>query len=199
MQRPFERHDTMLKRAVRYLRHAPRVRLRWKYQRNLSYALVYNDTDHAGCIRTRKSTTGCVIMLGDCLLMSLCRGQALIALSSGEAEYYGLVTGISEGLGVVSLARDFGVHLELHIKMDATAGISIGSRRGLGRIKHLDTIFLWIQEVIAENRASVGKIHGKFNPSDILTKPVSGQELRYFCEKIGFEFLEGKSSLAFNV
>ena len=94
MQKPTERHETMLKRAVRYLRYAPRVRLRWTPQHRISQALVYNDTDHAGCIRTRKSTTGCVIMLGDCLLMSLCRGQALIALSSGEAEYYGLVTGI---------------------------------------------------------------------------------------------------------
>ena len=138
-------------------------------------------------------------MLGDCLLMSLCRGQALIALSSGEAEYYGLVTGISEGLGIVSLARDFGVHLDLQVKMDATAGISIGSRRGLGRVKHLDTIFLWIKEVIAEKRASLRKIHGQLNPLDILTKPVNGQELQYFCEKIGFEFLDGKSSLAFDV
>ena len=83
--------------------------------------------------------------------------------------------------------------------MDATAGISIGSRRGLGRIKHLDTIFLWIQEVIADKRSSLGKIHGKLNPSDILTKPVTGQELRCFREKIGFEFLDGKSSLAFDV
>ena len=138
-------------------------------------------------------------MLGDCLLLSLCRGQALIALSSGEAEYYGLVTGISEGLGVVSLARDFGIPLGLQVKMDATAGISIGSRRGLGRVKHFDIIFLWIQEVIADKRASLGKIHGKLNPSDISTKPVTGADLRHFCEKIGFEVLSGKSSLAFGV
>ena len=83
--------------------------------------------------------------------------------------------------------------------MDATAGISIGSRRGLGRVKHLDTIFLWIQEVLADKRASVDKIHGKLNPSDILTKPVTGTDLRHFCEKVGFEFLTGKSSLAFGV
>ena len=33
--------------------------------------------------------------------------------------------------------------------MDATAGIAIGSRRGLGRVKHIDTVFLWAQHVDA--------------------------------------------------
>ena len=99
----------------------------------------------------------------------------------------------------MSVARDFGIHLGLEVRMDATAGISIGSRRGLGRVKHLDTNFLWIQEVLADKRASVDKIHGKLNPSDILTKPATGTNLRHLCEKIGFEFLTGKSSLAFGV
>ncbi len=36
--------------------------------------------------------------------------------------------------------------------MDATAGISIGSRRGLGKVKHLDTQHLWIQEVYNKKR-----------------------------------------------
>ena len=132
----------------RYLRAKPRLVQHFVLQQEPTNLLVYVDTDHAGCIRTRKSTTGVVIMLGCCLLLSLCRGQALIALSSGEAEYYGLVTGCSEGLGIVSLAKDFGVLLQLHIWMDATAGSAIGSRRGLGRVKHIDTIFLWVQEVM---------------------------------------------------
>ena len=89
MQAPTKRHYEMLKRAVRYLLYVPRLRLRWRRNRVLSSINVYNDTDHAGCIRTRKSTTACVVIMGNCLLMSLCRGQALIALSSGEAEYYG--------------------------------------------------------------------------------------------------------------
>ena len=28
-----------------------------------------------------------------------------------------------------------------HVWMDATAGIAIGSRRGFGRVKHIDTVF----------------------------------------------------------
>ena len=60
-------------------------------QRILTRLDVYSDSDHAGCIRTRKSTSGCVIMAGCNLLKSVCRGQAVVALSSGEAEFYALL------------------------------------------------------------------------------------------------------------
>ena len=31
--------------------------------------------------------------------------------------------------------------------MDATAGIAIGSRRRLGRVKHIETVFLLVQAI----------------------------------------------------
>ena len=41
--------------------------------------------------------------------------------------------------------------------MDATAGIAIGSRRGLGRVKHTDTVCLWVQAMVTEGKISLGK------------------------------------------
>ncbi len=51
-------------------------------------------------------------MLGRCTIKTYCRGQAVIALSSGEAEYYGLVSGVSNVLGEVLLAKDRGIRFE---------------------------------------------------------------------------------------
>ena len=109
------------------------------------------------------------------------------------------MTGCSEGLGVVSLAKDFGVLLQLHIHMDATAGAAIGSRRGLGRVKHIDTIFLWVQEVVCQRRAVLCKVHTSQNLSDVLTKPVSGPELIRFVKAMGYEYLGGRASLGYRV
>ncbi len=81
-------------------------------------------------------------MLGKCAIKTYCRGQAVIALSPGEAEYYGLVSGVSNVLGEVSLAKDWGICFEAQIWMDATTGIAIRNQRGLGRVKHIDTVFL---------------------------------------------------------
>ena len=41
--------------------------------------------------------------------------------------------------------------------MDATAGIAIGGRRGPGRVKHIDTVFLWVETIVAEDKISLGK------------------------------------------
>ena len=52
--------------------------------------------------------------------------------------------------------------------MDATAGIAIGSRRGLGRVKHIDTVFFW-KAMVTEKKISLGKKPTKEMLADFLT------------------------------
>ena len=118
-------------------------------------------------------------------------------LRSGEAVYYGLVTGCSESLGVRSLAQDWGIRLPLHMWMDATAGAAIGSRRGLGRVKHIDTIFLWVQDIVGRKLVTIGKNHTSENLADILTKAVDGPLIRRMMEGMGFRFLDGRNDAAY--
>ena len=61
----------------------------------------YTDTVWAGCARTRKSTSGGCLMLGQHLIKAWSATQASIALSSGEAEYYGVVRGTGIALGIM--------------------------------------------------------------------------------------------------
>ena len=114
----------------------------FRWQKRITRIESWCDTDHAGCIWTRKSVSGCALMLGNSTVCTYCEGQAVIALSSGEAECYGLVTATSQMLGLQSILLDWGWKFKAHVWMDATAGIAIGSRRGLGRVKHTDTAFL---------------------------------------------------------
>ena len=81
----------------------------------------------------------------------------MIAHSSGEAEKYGLVSATSHMLGLQSILLDWRWKFSAHGWMDATAGIGIGSRRGLGRVKHIDTVFLWVQATITEGEVTLGK------------------------------------------
>ena len=84
----------MLKRGVRYLRANPRLIHLFPNQTQFANLELWVDADHAGCIRSRKSTTGTALQLGKCTIRTTCKSQAVIALSSGEAEYYGLVSGL---------------------------------------------------------------------------------------------------------
>ena len=73
----------------RYLRGKMRVVSEFNYQKQWKIIDVWSDTDHAGCLETRKSTTGGVLMLGSHCIKHWSSTQTLISLSSGEAEYYG--------------------------------------------------------------------------------------------------------------
>ena len=67
---------------------------------------VYTDADHAGCLRTRKSTSGGVIVWNKAILKAWSRTQALIALSSGESELAAVTKAAAEALGIQSVLSE---------------------------------------------------------------------------------------------
>ena len=59
------------------------------------------------------------------MIKSWCSTQAILALSSGEAEFYGIVKGASIGLGLRSMLGDFGIDVAIRIHPDASAAKGI--------------------------------------------------------------------------
>ena len=135
-------------------------------------------------------------MYGSCLLRTLSKTQANVALSSGEAELYAMVTGASEGLGARAMAADFGLDVSPHLFVDASAAIGIAQRKGLGKIRHLDTQSLWIQDALRERRVDLSKVLGTENPADMMTKPLDSKPLCKMMEKVGLVILEGRAAIA---
>ena len=67
------------------------------------------DTDFAGCLKTRKSTSGGIVMLNGHTVKSWSVTQDVIALSSGEAEFYAMVKAASQSLGMRAMMQDLGI------------------------------------------------------------------------------------------
>ena len=109
----------------------------------------------AGCKRTRRSTSGGVIRNGDHLIKGYAAFQAMIALSSGEADYYGMVKAASTALGIKALLDDLGIIMGISRKPDATAAKGIATRQGLGKIRHFIDI-----AVVAPGERSLGRSQG---------------------------------------
>ena len=84
----------------------PRVLLQYKYQEPPLSVDAIVDTDLAGCRRTRKSSNGSCVMHGTHLIKNWATTQTVIAMSSGEAAYRGVVKGACEAVGIVSLLQD---------------------------------------------------------------------------------------------
>ncbi len=73
--------------------------------------------------------------MGGHVLRAWSSTQAVVALSSGEAEYYALIKGASLALGMRSLAADMGIFMAIDLFSDSSAARGVASRRGLGGIR----------------------------------------------------------------
>ena len=106
------------------------------------------DSDWAGCSQTRKSTNGGCIMVGDVCLKAWSTTQRVVALSSGEAEYYAAIKGASESLGFLAGCADLGIWtngaVSLRALTDSSACKGICQRTGLGKTRHIDVAMLWL-------------------------------------------------------
>ena len=147
MQQPTQFDMEQLKRAVRFLIGAPRLVQRFKLQQLPRRVVVFSDSDHAGCLKTRKSTSCTIVSFGAHMVKSTSSTQGVVALSSGESEFYAAVKSARIGLGMTNMLKDMGVEITepLDERLDATAGIGLASRRGAGRIRHIHAPALWLQ------------------------------------------------------
>ena len=80
--------------------------------------------------------------------------------------------------------------------MDASAGMAIASRRGLGGTKHLHVQYLWVQNLVQEKRIHLVKVPGELNRSDLLTKHLAAARMTKLLNDMGFYFEIGTSNLA---
>ena len=67
-------------------------------------------------------------------------------MSSGESELYRLNKGAAQALGIMALAIDFGIELEARVHTDASATLGVINRKGLGRLRHINVQYLWLQD-----------------------------------------------------
>ena len=135
-------------------------------------------------------------MYGEHLIRSLSKTQTNIALSSAEAALYAIVAAASEGLGSQAVAKDFGGTLKIDVFVDASAAIGIAQRKGLGRIRHLDTQALWVQDAVRQKRVELISVRGTQIPADMMTKHLDAATLKEMMMRLNLEVREGRPDIA---
>ena len=154
VSKPTQRSWRMLKRIGRRFKKHQRVQQHEFEEQNGERGpelIVYSDSDWAGRRTTRKRRTESMILMSGGLIRSWSNRQGLVTLPSGEAEYYAVVKASAEALGAQALARDLGWVLKITAHMNSSAK-TIASRIGLGRVRHLEVRFFWLQEAAAKKK-----------------------------------------------
>ena len=101
----------------------------------------------------------------------------------------------SQGLGIRALLGDLGVERTVVLNTDASAAIGIASRRGLGKVRHIEVSQLWLQQRVANGDLSVQKVDGVSNLADALTKHLQKGPLTSHMESVRLEIRDGRHPL----
>ena len=112
-----------------------------------------------------------MIFLNGRPVTSWSRSQRSIALSSCESEYLSAVGGAAEGLYVGRLWR-FLTRKEVAVNTitDSSSCRAFSQRQGVGRLKHIDAKFLWVQQRLKEGAMATEGVPTLLNVADIGTK-----------------------------
>ena len=71
------------------------------------------------------------------------------------------------------MLADFGMCVDVVVRTDSSSGLAVGSRRGLGRLRHVQTRYLWVQQRVQEGYIRLKKEPGDTNVTDAFTKPLA--------------------------
>ena len=160
---------------------------------------MHTDSDDAGCQSTRKSTSCGALYHGKHLLKFYSSTQHVVALSSGESEFYAGIKAGSTLLGGLATMQDLGCELRGVLIFDASAAKSMMSRRGHGKAKHISRCYLWLQQKVHDEEISLEKIGTALNTADLGTKFLDGQRIQMLIEQMNLAFSTGKHQLALDV
>lgn len=158
------------RRVDRYLNTYPDFVLDYKWTRAEKAVLVKVDSDHAGCMVTRRSTSSRIILYNKGLVKGWSVQQPVVSLSSGESEFRSIVKGYLEGKLVVDIAEEWGDSKRLEIFSDSSAARAMTRRLGVGKVRHLSIVILFIQEVVKAGKVVIKKVLSALNESDLGTK-----------------------------
>ena len=115
---------------------------------------------------------------GGHLIESSTSSQHVVSLSTAESEFYGIVRGAASGIQLREAFTRLGFTVQVRVLSDSSAARAMTARTGSGRVKHVETRFLWVQDRVRKKQFSVGCIDTSPKTADLGTKFHSGDRLQ---------------------
>lgn len=137
----------------------------------------YSDSDYAGDLDSRRSTTGFVFKFRGSVLSWGSARQATVAMSTCEAEYIALAEAFKEGLWISRLLSKLGQNFDggFIIYCDHRGAVALAANSGHHkRTKHIDVRYHAVREAVEAGPLSVQPISTRYQLADVLTKALKG-------------------------
>jgi hypothetical protein len=199
LENPGIEHWKAVKRILRYLKGTVDYGL--KYKRKGSNKILfesYCDANWGGDLDDRRSTTGFIVKMNDCLISWKTKRQSTVAKSTTEAEYMSLNHAAQSVMFFRKFANELGFRQKEPTKVyEDNQGCIILANNNMKteRSKHIDIQYHYIRELVEGQHIIIEYKSTDRMIADIMTKGLSRDKHKQFCVGMGLFSEESEESL----
>ena len=179
MSNPGKKHWEAVKGILRYLKATKNMRICYGSQELTVKG--FTDSDYAGDLDNRRSTSGYVFTLAGGAVSWRSRLQTCVTQSTTEAEYVAASEACKEVIWLGRLVTDLGIKEQVPmLHCDSQSAIQL-ARNPLyhSKTKHVDVRYHFIREMLEEKQIQLVKVHTTENPADLLTKGLPAESFAH--------------------
>ena len=187
MSRPTELHLQAAKRILRYLKGTFDYGIMYK-RMSTNDLIAYTDSDYAGDLNDRKSTSGYVFLLSSGAVSWLSKKQPIVTLSTTEAEFVAAAGCASQVVWMRRVLDQLG-HLQGRstiVMCDNSSTIKLSKNPVMhGRSKHIDVRFHFLRELANDGVIELLHCGSEDQIADVMTKPLKLDSFQKFRRLMG--------------
>nr|GEW52960.1 retrovirus-related Pol polyprotein from transposon TNT 1-94 [Tanacetum cinerariifolium] len=173
--------------------HATCYCAHYQYLKDTSFDLTaFSYSDHAGCLNSRKSTSGGIQFLGgDKLVSWSSKKQDCTSMSSTEAEYVSLSACCAQVLWMRTQLTDYGFHFDkIPMYCDSKVAIAISCNPVQhSRTKHIDVRYHFIKEKVEKGIVELFFVGTEYQLAGLFTKALPKERFKYPVRRLGMRCL----------
>ncbi|XP_060198335.1 secreted RxLR effector protein 161-like [Lycium barbarum] len=177
------------KKVLRYLKGTKDYMLMYRRSNSLE-VIGYSDSDHGGCVDTRKSTFGYLFLLAEGAISWKSAKQSVIATSTMEAEFVACFEATIHALWLRNFISGLGVvdtiTKPLKIYCDNTAAIFFSKNDKYSKgAKHMELKYFTVKDEVQKQRVSLEHIRTDLMIADPLTKGLQPKTFKEHVHRMG--------------
>lgn len=189
MSDPSKDHLAATKRILRYIKGTKSHGIMYESENDCRLT-GYTDSDWAGSIDDRRSTSGYVFQLGSKSISWSSKKQATVALSSSEAEYIASTSAACEAVWLRRILKDLQQDAEdpTTIYCDNMSAIAMTKNPVFhSRTKHIEIRHHFIRELVEKQEIVLQFCKTGEQLADIFTKALPTDKFFHFRRRLGVQ------------
>lgn len=165
-------HWNAAKRVLKYLKDTKNLGIKYSAANNLDI-IGYSDSDFAGELQSRRSTTGYVFKINESAVTCRTQREKCVPCSTAEAEYVATSEACKEAIWLNQLLNELGEHISaIKLCVDNQSELKLIKNHPVfhHRSKHIDVRYHFIREKYNNKDINLVFVPSKSQIADIFTK-----------------------------